>query len=138
MPAPPTRSRSRSAPRRRCSSRTVSSRRPARGARAASRPSSAMADREKGNDQEWALQRRLEDVFSKLGEKYGDLTGRVEMRLRPEVSFDEVGGMPAATKEMLHGFASALTHPEAYLEWGITPPKGILLYGPPGTGKTTL
>jgi len=90
------------------------------------------------NDLQWALQRRLEDVFSKLGEKYGDLTGRVEMRLRPEVSFDEVGGMPAVTKEMLHGFASALTHPEAYLEWGITPPKGILLYGPPGTGKTTL
>ena len=46
--------------------------------------------------------------------------------------------MPAVTKGMLHGFASALTHPEAYLEWGITPPKGILLYGPPGTGKTTL
>src|SRR5437773_8917241 len=89
-------------------------------------------------DLQWALQRRLEDVFSKLGEKYGDLTGRVEMRLRPEVSFDEVGGMPAATKGMLRGFANALTHPEAYLEWGITPPKGILLYGPPGTGKTTL
>ena len=86
---------------------------------------------------QWALQRRLEDVFSKLGEKYGDLTGRIEMRIRPDVSFDEVGGVPAA-KAALRGFANALTHPERYQEWGISPPKGVLLYGPPGTGKTTL
>ena len=93
-----------------------------------------------GRDSEelqWALQRRLEDVFAKLGEKYGDLTGRVEMRLQPDVSFDEVGGLPQA-KEALRGFATALENPERYIEWGITPPKGILLYGPPGTGKTTL
>jgi ATP-dependent 26S proteasome regulatory subunit len=89
------------------------------------------------DDLQWALQRRLEDVFTKLGEKYGDLTGRVEMRIRPDVSFDEVGGVPQA-KAALQGFATALEHPERYVEWGITPPKGILLYGPPGTGKTTL
>ena len=88
-------------------------------------------------DLQWALQRRLEDVFAKLGEKYGDLTGRVEMRIQPDVSFDEVGGLPQA-KTALRGFATALEHPERYVEWGITPPKGILLYGPPGTGKTTL
>jgi ATP-dependent 26S proteasome regulatory subunit len=90
-----------------------------------------------GEDLQWALQRRLEDVFSKLGEKYGDLTGRVEMRIHPDVSFEEVGGVPQA-KTAIQGFATALQHPERYLEWGITPPKGILLYGPPGTGKTTL
>ena len=89
-------------------------------------------------DLQWALQRRLEDVFTKLGEKFGDLTGRIEMRIRPDVSFDEVGGVPDATKAMLRGFTTALTEPEAYQEWGITPPRGILLYGPPGTGKTTL
>ena len=89
------------------------------------------------DDLQWALQRRLEDVFTKLGEKYGDLTGRVEMRIHPDVSFDDVGGLPQA-KAALQGFATALEHPERYVEWGITPPKGILLYGPPGTGKTTL
>jgi ATP-dependent 26S proteasome regulatory subunit len=89
------------------------------------------------DDLQWALQRRLEDVFAKLGEKYGDLTGRVEMKLRPDASFDEVGGVPQA-KTALQGFAKGLEHPERYLEWGISPPKGILLYGPPGTGKTTL
>src|SRR6185436_18839558 len=70
------------------------------GKRARRRPQDLTMARDP-NDLQWALQRRLEDVFSKLGEKYGDLTGRVEMRIRPDVSFDEVGGMPAATKTML-------------------------------------
>jgi len=89
------------------------------------------------SDLQWALQRRLEDVFSKLGEKYGDLTGRIETKIRPTVSFDDVGGL-AHAKSVLRGFASALTNPQLYAEWGITPPRGVLLYGPPGTGKATL
>src|SRR5512132_996836 len=79
------------------------------------------------DDLRWALQRRIEDVFAKLGEKFGDLTGRVETDISPDVSFDEVRGV-----------AHALTKPELYTEWGITPPKGLLLYGPPGTGKSKL
>ena len=89
------------------------------------------------DDLQWALQRRLEDVFAKLGEKYGDLTGRVETKIRPNVSFDEVGGLRQA-KHTLRGFVSALTNPKLYAEWGIAPPRGVLLYGPPGTGKATL
>src|SRR2546425_4850336 len=96
-----------------------------------------MADRQKRDDQEWALQRRLEDVFAKLGEKFGDLTGRVETQFRPTVTFDDVGGVRQAKAE-LRGFAVALTNPDLYSRWGIAPPKGLLLYGPPGTGKTKL
>ena len=88
-------------------------------------------------DQQWALQRRLEDVFSKLGEKFGDLTGRVETKIRPDESFDDVGGLQEA-KDTLRGFATALTNPQLYAQWGITPPRGVLLYGPPGTGKAKL
>ncbi|KAG4974713.1 hypothetical protein JHK87_031534 [Glycine soja] len=29
-------------------------------------------------------------------------------------------------------------NPELFLQFGIKPPKGVLLYGPPGTGKTLL
>ena len=90
-----------------------------------------------GDDLRWALQRRIEDVFAKLGEKFGDLTGRVETDIRPTVSFDDIGGLKQA-KATLHGFAYALTKPELYETWGITPPKGVLLYGPPGTGKSKL
>jgi transitional endoplasmic reticulum ATPase len=89
------------------------------------------------DDLQWALQRRLEDVFTKLGEKFGDLTGRVEMTIRPTVSFDDVGGLQHA-KALMRGFTRALTNPELYGQWGITPPRGVLLYGPPGTGKGTL
>ncbi|HEU5322483.1 MAG TPA: ATP-binding protein [Methylomirabilota bacterium] len=89
------------------------------------------------DDLQWALQRRIEDVFSKLGEKYGDLTGRVETDISPDVSFDEVGGL-AQAKALLKGFSHALTQPALYQQWGIAPPKGVLLYGPPGTGKSKL
>ena len=95
-----------------------------------------MATRE-GDSPQWARERRLEDVFAKLGEKFGDLSGRVETRIKPDVSFDEVGGLEPA-KQTLKGFAHALTAPDAYRQWGIAPPKGVLLYGPPGTGKTML
>jgi ATP-dependent 26S proteasome regulatory subunit len=93
--------------------------------------------RREDHDLQWALQRRLEDVFAKLGEKYGDLTGRVQTEIHPRVSFDEVGGLQQA-KAQLAGYARALTGPELYQQWGIEPPKGVLLYGPPGTGKTML
>jgi ATP-dependent 26S proteasome regulatory subunit len=86
---------------------------------------------------EWALQRRLDDIFAKLGEKFGDLTGRVEVTLRPGVSFDEVGGLEAV-KMTLRGFGHGLTNPELYRQWGIIPPRGVLLYGPPGVGKSML
>ncbi len=87
--------------------------------------------------QEWAIQRRLEDVFSKLGEKFGDLTGRVDVRLKAETSFEDIGGL-AEAKGIIRSFVTALTDPELYRRWGITPPKGVLVYGPPGTGKTLL
>ncbi len=86
---------------------------------------------------EWAVQRRLDDIFAKLGEKFGDLRGRVEVTLRPGVSFDEVGGLDTV-KVTLRGFAHGLTNPERYRQWGITPPRGVLLYGPPGAGKSML
>ena len=89
------------------------------------------------NEKEWALQRRLEDVFVKLGEKYGDLTGRVETKIKSTITFDDVGGLRQA-KTILKGFALALSAPDLYRQWGIEPPKGVLLYGPPGTGKSKL
>ena len=87
--------------------------------------------------QQWAIQRRIEDVFAKLGEKFGDLTGRVEVKLRPDMSFEQIGGL-AEAKAVIRSFATALTNPELYNNWGITPPKGVLVYGPPGTGKSML
>ena len=96
-----------------------------------------MPDPVEPSEKQWAIERRIGDVFAKLGEKFGDLTGRVEVKIRPDVPFDAIGGLEAV-KAMLQGFVSALTNPELYRQWGTAPPRGILLYGPPGTGKTVL
>jgi len=98
---------------------------------------SATASAPTGESQQWAIQRRIEDVFTKLGEKFGDLSGRVVVTIRPETSFEDVGGI-APAKAAVRGFTTALTNPDLYRKWGISPPKGILLYGPRGTGKTML
>src|SRR5215468_7701622 len=98
---------------------------------------SAGAPAPPGESQQWAIQRRIEDVFTKLGEKFGDLSGRVVVTIRPETSFEDVGGI-ASAKAAVRGFTTALTNPDLYRKWGISPPKGILLYGPRGTGKTML
>src|SRR5262249_10440960 len=131
-----TRSRWRSA--RRCPSwsRSACSTRPAPARRRGAPRSDAMAEPER-TEKEWALQRRLEDVFVKLGEKYGDLTGRGEPKINSTITFDDVGGLQQA-KTNLKGFALALSEPDLYRQWGIEPPKGVLLYGPPGTGKSKL
>jgi len=89
------------------------------------------------DSQQWAIQRRIDDVFAKLGEKFGDLTGRVVVTIKPNTTFAQIGGLREA-KSIVRSFATALTDPELYRKWGITPPKGVLLYGPPGTGKSLL
>ena len=102
-------------------------------------PAGAGAPAEGGDldSQQWAIQRRIDDVFAKLGEKFGDLSGRVVVLIKPETTFAQIGGLREA-KSIVRSFATALTDPELYRKWGITPPKGVLLYGPPGTGKSLL
>jgi hypothetical protein len=50
---------------------------------------SADQSRPSGNaeSQQWAIQRRIDDVFAKLGEKFGNLTGRVLVQMKPETTF---------------------------------------------------
>src|SRR5438045_9156611 len=86
------------------------------------------------DDLRWALQRRIEDVFAKLGEKFGDLTGRVETDIRPSVSFDDIGGL-APAKTMVRGFAHALTSPELYQQWGAGRPRAGRCQAPRGRGN---
>jgi proteasome regulatory subunit len=100
-------------------------------------PEPAAAPEPEPDSQQWAIQRRIEDVFAKLGEKFGDLAGRVTVTMRTKTSFEDIGGIGPA-KTVIRGFATALTQPDLYRQWGVVPPKGVLLYGPPGTGKSML
>jgi transitional endoplasmic reticulum ATPase len=56
----------------------------------------------------------------------------------PNVSWDDVGGLDDAKRELRDGIELPLKHPQAFERLGIRPAKGFLLFGPPGTGKTML
>jgi len=57
---------------------------------------------------------------------------------KPDVTYQDIGGLDIQKQEMKEAVELPLTHPELYQQIGIDPPRGVLLYGPPGTGKTML
>ncbi|KAJ3014885.1 hypothetical protein NUW54_g1189 [Trametes sanguinea] len=57
---------------------------------------------------------------------------------KPDVTYQDIGGMDAQKQEIREAVELPLTHFELYKKIGIDPPRGVLLYGPPGTGKTML
>lgn len=55
---------------------------------------------------------------------------------KPNINFDDVGGMEAVKKQIELKIIKPLLHPELYKAYGKKIGGGILLYGPPGCGKT--
>lgn len=74
-------------------------------------------------------------VFPKKKDK--NITA-MEVIDRPDITYDEIGGLKYQIVELRETVELPIKHPEIFEEIGIDPPKGILLYGPPGTGKTLL
>ncbi len=61
-----------------------------------------------------------------------------EVEERPNVTYNDIGGLKKQIEEIRETVELPLLKPELFAEIGIDPPKGVLLYGPPGTGKTLL
>ena len=57
---------------------------------------------------------------------------------KPNVKWDDVGGLGKVKSQLKEAVEAPLRHPEVFQEMGIRAPKGVLLFGPPGTGKTLL
>ena len=55
---------------------------------------------------------------------------------KPDIDFEDVGGMESVKKEIELKIIKPLQHPELYKAYGKKIGGGILLYGPPGCGKT--
>jgi 26S proteasome regulatory subunit T3 len=62
----------------------------------------------------------------------------MQMTERPNVTYNDIGGMDVQKQEMREAVELPLTHFELYQQIGIDPPRGVLLWGPPGTGKTMM
>lgn len=55
---------------------------------------------------------------------------------KPEINFENVGGMEDVKEQIRLKIIHPLKHPELYESYGKKAGGGILLYGPPGCGKT--
>lgn len=55
-----------------------------------------------------------------------------------KVSFTGVGGLEDVKSDLKESIMVPLLKPEVARDYGIAPPRGILLFGPPGCGKTLL
>lgn len=56
----------------------------------------------------------------------------------PDVSYADIGGLQAQIAQLKDSVELPFEQPELYREYGLRPPKGVLLYGPPGCGKTLI
>ncbi len=65
----------------------------------------------------------------------GDADAEIE---RPQISFNDIGGMDTLKEEIGMKIIYPLKHPEMYEAYGKAIGGGILMFGPPGCGKTHL
>jgi len=54
----------------------------------------------------------------------------------PDITYNDIGGLDKQIEKIREAIENPYLYPDEYKEFGLTPPKGILLYGPPGCGKT--
>src|SRR3989442_12571784 len=57
---------------------------------------------------------------------------------RPNVRWDDIGGLEPAKQELAEAVEWPLKYRNLFVQAGAKPPKGVLLYGPPGAGKALL
>ncbi len=70
-------------------------------------------------------------------ESSGEVAPPIEME-RPDLGFDDVGGMESLKEEIRIKLIEPMKNPEIYKAYGKAIGGGLLMYGPPGCGKTYL
>ncbi|CAI2371497.1 unnamed protein product [Moneuplotes crassus] len=85
-----------------------------------------------------ALHRHSHAVVDILPPETDSAIQMMKMTEKPDVTYQDVGGLDVQKQEIKEAVELPLTNPELYQQIGIDPPRGVLLYGPPGTGKTMM
>eukprot|EP00361_Fabrea_salina_P000118 CAMPEP_0202431772 /NCGR_PEP_ID=MMETSP1345-20130828/6546_1 /ASSEMBLY_ACC=CAM_ASM_000843 /TAXON_ID=342563 /ORGANISM="Fabrea Fabrea salina" /LENGTH=388 /DNA_ID=CAMNT_0049043579 /DNA_START=30 /DNA_END=1196 /DNA_ORIENTATION=+ len=85
-----------------------------------------------------ALHRHSHSVVDILPNETDAAIQMLQMGEKPDVTYQEIGGLDIQKQEIREAVELPLTNHELYAQIGIDPPRGVLLYGPPGTGKTML
>ncbi len=85
-----------------------------------------------------ALNKQSLAIIDVLPDIYDPSVSAAEVIEKPNVTYDDVGGLKQQIIEIREAVEYPLLKPELYKKVGIEPPKGVLLVGPPGTGKTLL
>ncbi|XP_056095950.1 ribosome biogenesis protein SPATA5 [Rhinichthys klamathensis goyatoka] len=77
-------------------------------------------------------------VCSSTALSLSDPNERVEDDEGSKVTYSMIGGLGGQLKVIRETIELPLKHPQLFKNYGIPPPRGVLLYGPPGTGKTLI
>ena len=85
-----------------------------------------------------ALHRHSHSVVDILPPEADSTVNQLAMSDKPDVTYDDIGGLDIQKQEIKEAVELPLTHFHLYEQIGIDPPRGVLLYGPPGTGKTMM
>lgn len=85
-----------------------------------------------------ALNQRNFAIIEIINQNSDPYVAQMELEERPDVSFDDIGGLDEQILELKEAIELPLTNPEIFSNIGIEPPGGVLLYGPPGSGKTLI
>jgi len=85
-----------------------------------------------------ALNQQTFSIVDVLPSEKDPIVTGMEVEERPDITYDQIGGLSEQIREVRETVELPLNKPELFEKVGIEPPKGVLLYGPPGTGKTLL
>ncbi len=79
-----------------------------------------------------ALNQQTFGIVNVLPSEKDPLVTGMEVEEKPDISYDQIGGLEEQIVEIKETVELPLKKPELFEEIGIEPPKGVLLYGPPG------
>ena len=85
-----------------------------------------------------ALNKQTLSLMNALPSSVDPVVSGAEIVDKPNVTYDDIGGLRSQMLELREAVEDPLLRPELYAKVGIEPPKGVLLVGPPGTGKTLM